>query len=253
MLKKILFVSALFCAGFVSAQSFELLDANDVDISTTTHYEYGSAEVLGNTLFRVRNLTGSPQAFAVKVEKFHVPYSNSGLAICIGIACCYGDPEVDGPQILNNGNGDDIDGNAIYTNFKVSPITWPWMDCATDSAVWKVTVYDPENLSDEASATIIWRCGYPVKINELHADFVRLNSFPNPASSALTINYAIDAVFTSAFVEFYDVLGQKLLSTKLTASTGQVHMNVESFTAGIYFYAIKVDGQTVQTERVVVH
>ena len=42
------------------------------------------------------------------------------------------------------------------------------------------------------------------------------------------------------------------MKEKLVDSKGQVQLDVRPFNAGIYFYAIKVDGQTVKTERVVV-
>jgi hypothetical protein len=252
MIKKVLFILTFFCAGFISAQSFELMDHNDVIISNTTHYEYGSDSALGTTKFHIRNLTGTQQSFALKVEKIYTPYNNSNLAVCFGVACFDADAIVDGIQIINNGDGENVDGNAIYTDLKLAPITWPWISCERDSAVWKVTVYDPANVSDEVSSTIVWRCGFPVSVNEIRKDFVSLNSFPNPASINLSINYTIDAVFNTASVDLFDMLGQKLVSTKLTGSRGQVKLNVESFNAGIYFYAIKVDGQTVKTERIVV-
>ena len=252
MLKNILLLSTFFCVGFISAQSFELLDANDVDISITSHYEYGEKEDLGLTKFHVRNLLGTQAAFAVKVEKVYVPYSNSSLAVCFGLACFSADATVDGTQIINNGVGDNVNQNTIYTDLKVAPITWPWGDCEKDSAVWKMTVYDPANISDEVTATIVWRCGYPVTVEALSEDIVTLTSFPNPALAHLKINYKIEAAYSTASIEFYDMLGQELVSEKLVDSKGQVQLDVRPFNAGIYFYAIKVDGQTVKTERVVV-
>mgnify|MGYP005989451119 CR=1 FL=1 len=252
MIKKVLFISALFCIEFVAAQSFKLLDYNNVDISNTTHYEYGTKEILGETKFHVSNLTGSQRAFAVKVEKVYTPYSNSNLSVCFGPACFSADATINGTQIINNGTGDQIDQNAIYTDLKLAPITWPWLDCSKDSAVWKVTMYDPMNVTDETTATVVWRCGYPVAIKELSEDLISLNSYPNPASVELNINYKIEATFNSALVVFYDMLGQKLFSKQLTTSKGKVILNVEHFNAGLYFYAIEVDGITVKTLKVLV-
>ena len=253
MIKKILFISSLFCAGILSAQTFQLMDVNDVDISNTTHYEYGTPTELSATKFHIKNLTGSQQSFALKVEKVYVTGSNNGLACCFGVACFSANASVSGTQIINSGVGDNIAANGVYTDLKVSPVTWPWVDCAADSAEWIVTVYDPANPSDESTATIVWRCGVAsVSIDEVGVNSVELNAFPNPAVSDLTIGYSIDANYNSANVDLYDVLGQKMMSRQINNLKGQVKLNVETLNAGIYFYAVKVDGQTIRTERVIV-
>jgi hypothetical protein len=56
MIRKILFIASLFTAGFASAQSLQFMDADDNDISGTTHYEYGSTSVLEATKFHIKNL-----------------------------------------------------------------------------------------------------------------------------------------------------------------------------------------------------
>tara|TARA_B100000809_G_scaffold71156_1_gene68747 strand:+ start:657 stop:1424 length:768 start_codon:yes stop_codon:yes gene_type:complete len=254
MIKKILFIASLFCAGFVSAQSFQLLDYNGDDISGTTHYEYGDAPALDSTKFHIKNLTGTAKNFAVKVEKVYNNYTLCGnLAVCFGVDCYSGGGGVSGVQIINNSSGDAVAANSIYTKLKVSPQTWCWNNCAADSAEWIVTIYDETNPSDDVTATIIWRCGVaPVSVNEISNDVVKLNAFPNPAISSLTISYLIETNFDDAVIDVYDVLGQKMISKGLNSSKGQVDLNVETLNSGVYFYSIKVDGQIFKTERVIV-
>ena len=252
MIRKLLFVVSFFAFGYASAQSFQLLDHNDIDITGTTHYEVDSATNLGETKFHIKNLTNSEQAFALKVERIYTPYTNSGLACCFGVACYSASGTVDGTQVINNGSGDNIAANATYNDLKVAPVVWPWQNCTLDSAVWRVTVYSSFNPNDSASANIIWRCDQTTSIKSIDQDAVKLKAFPNPATTHLTINYAIDVAFNTALVDFYDLLGQKLMSTQLDGSKGEVKLDVASLDAGIYFYAIKVDGLTVKTERVVV-
>ncbi len=251
MIRKILFISSLFFAGFASAQTFQLLDHNDVDITNTTHYEYGDATALGSTKFHVKNLTGSSVDFALKVEKNYVPYTTSGLACCFGTACFSASATVNGTQIINNGIGDNIAANGTYTELKISPVTWMWADCANDYAEWVVTIYDPANPADEAKATIVWQCG-AVGVDELEEADVKLSAYPNPVVSDLTINYAINAEFNNAEINVFDVLGQKLISRRLNNAKGQVKLDVEPLNAGVYFYTVKVDNKTVKTERIIV-
>ncbi|MDB4533982.1 T9SS type A sorting domain-containing protein [Vicingaceae bacterium] len=257
MIKKILFISALFSVGFASGQTFQLLDANDVDISNTTHYEYGAAGDLDDTKFHVKNLTSVSQNFASKVEVVYYNgdnlFSCNNLAVCFGAACYSGLASVSGVQIINNGIGDVVPANGIYTEFKVSPVTFCWNDCANDSAVWIVTVFDENNPSDEVTTTIVWRCGVdPVSVNEINEDAIKLSAYPNPSSRNLTIDYAVKGSSNSLELDVFDVLGKKVVSQKLNSNQGRVNLDVEFLNAGVYFYAIKVDGSVVKTERLII-
>ncbi len=253
MIKKLLFVASIFSIGFCSAQSFRILDYNDVNITNTTHTENGTNNELSLTKFHIENLTNGLKSFAIKVEKVYVPYANSGLGVCFGTACFSASATVSGTQIIANGVGDDVAANGIYTDLKISPVTWPWIDCANDYATWIVTVYDPANPSDEATATIVWDCGSSsVSIDEVEENMVSLNAFPNPAKNNLTVNYAVKGSFNTASIELFDVLGQKLISKNLASNKGEVRLNINSLNAGVYFYSIRVNGQAVKTERVIV-
>jgi hypothetical protein len=245
---------SILSEGFVSAQSFQLLDHNDDDISGTTHYEYGDAVALDSTKFHIKNLTGTSKNFAVKVEKVYNNYTLCGsLAVCFGVDCYSGAGGTSGIQIINLGSGDVVAANSIYTKLKIAPQTWCWNDCASDSAEWIVTIYDETNPLDEVTTTMIWRCGVaPVSVNEISKDAIQLNAFPNPAITGLAIRYTIDVNFDNAVIDLYDMLGKKMSSKVLNDSKGKVDLNVESLNAGVYFYAIKIDGQTIRTERVIV-
>jgi hypothetical protein len=251
MIRKILFVTSLFVAGFASAQSLQLLDENDNDISGTTHYEYGDLAALALTKFHVKNLTGATQAFALKVTLEYTPSANSGLAVCFGTACYSASGTVMATQIINSGVGDNIAGNAIYTDLKVSPVTWPWINCATDSAIWRVTAYDPASPGDSTSSRIIWRCDATVSIDE-EMNVATLNAYPNPATDYLTIRYVLEGNTNNARMDLYDVLGQKVTSHALNSNKGQVNLKVDNLNAGVYFYSIKVDNKAIRTERVIV-
>ena len=157
MIKNILFITSLIAVSAASAQTFQINDHNDVDITNTIHYEYGTPATLGFTKFHVKNLTGTNQNFAAKVEKIYVPYSNSGLAVCFGTACYSASATVSGTQIINGGIGDEVVANGIYTNFKSSPITWPWVNTIADSATWKIVIFNELDVSDAVTVTVIWK------------------------------------------------------------------------------------------------
>jgi hypothetical protein len=344
MIKKILFVTSLFCAGFVSAQTFQLMDLNDVDISGTTHYEYGSATTLACVKFHVENLTGTQEEFGVIVSRDYVPYSNSDLGVCFGTACYSAPGTLVGEDTINSGNGEVVAGNVIYTDLKISPVTWMWNTPLADSVVWTITVFKVGDFTDFVTTTVVWKVKVAgdqdannvynsteiagdINVNgvidgneiagdvtgeeylgcseiagdlngdnditgnewrgdvngdgiigagEIHGDTngngvidpdseddatsvngidasnVKLSAYPNPVSGTLTVLYSVKGNFENVNIELYGVLGRKLISHNLNNSEGRTSLDVSSLRAGVYFYAIKVDGQTIRTERVVV-
>jgi len=156
MKKILLFKLSLLIVVGLSAQTFQLMDHNDVDISGTAHNEYGSRHTLGLTKLHVKNLGGTNKAFGVRVTLEYVPYTLSDLAVCFGVACYSGYATVNTTQIINSGIGDNIPGAGTYTDLKVAPITWPWVNPAVDSCVWRVTIFDSTNPSDSISTVITW-------------------------------------------------------------------------------------------------
>ena len=312
MIKKILFITSLFAVGAASAQTFQFSDHNDVNIANTTHYEYGTPATLVFIKFHVKNLTGATERFAVKAIKESVPYTNSGLAVCFGPACYSASGSVSGVQLINGGSGDNVGANAIYTNLKISPVAWPWVNTILDSAVWNVVIFNETSSTDSVAARIIYKFrligdtngdgvigdgeiagdidgngiidgnevagdvtgdgvigdgefaddnngdgvldsgDWLTGLNELDGDDVELSAYPNPASDNLTVKYSVLGNATNITLNVYDVLGQEIVSNNLSGNKGSVKLNLESVNSGVYFYAIKVAGKTVRTERFIV-
>ncbi len=80
----------------------------------------------------------------------------------------------------------------------------------------------------------------------------KLLAYPNPASNQLTINYQLEGNFKSAKIDIYDVLGQTVDSYLLNHLKGKLIINTTKLYAGVYFYALKVEGKTIKTERVII-
>lgn len=248
MIKKILFIASTFVVSIASAQTFQLMDHNDVSIDNTSHYEYGTTLYLEGTKFHVKNLSLGTATYSCKV--YSISHSTtSDLQVCYGTNCFTADELNMGVQ--TNSGFVTIAGGGIDTSLKVAPFTFIWG--AADSAVWRVTVYDVSNPTDSSSAIITWKEGFPLSIkNEISKESVSFAVYPNPTSDNLTINYKIDANVTVVSVDVFDVVGKRVLTHKLTGAKGIVKVDVSNLNSGIYFYAINADGQTLKTERVII-
>jgi hypothetical protein len=256
-MKKILLSNLLLLIVIgLSAQSFQLMDHNDVNIGGTsvvppTHYEYGDATELGLTKFHVKNLTGTTKNFAVKVTLESVPYTLSDLAICFGAACYSASASISTTQIVNSGVGDDVDGGVTYTELKIAPITWPWVNAATDSCVWVVTIFDSANPSDETTARIVWRDNTTLtSVNDFDVSSIKLSAYPNPVmNNNVMISYSIPK---KGELVMYDLVGKQVGTHFLDANKTELKTNISGLKSGVYFYSVKVDGEVLETERLII-
>ena len=250
MIKKILFISSIFLAGVVSAQTFQILDHNDVNIEGTSHYERGTAMELSETKFHVKNLTGTIATYSAKVYEMVNPKS-SDLQICYGTNCFTADDNTPGAQ--TNIGTVSLAGGATDTTFKAAPFTFTWG--GSDSARWRVTIYNVGDVNDSSSVIITWKEGFPVSIKqEVSQDDVALSAYPNPVSNILTVNYNVDAdIVANVSIDVYDVVGKKVTSHKVVNNKGQAKLDVSAFNAGVYFYSLNVNGQAIKTERIIIN
>lgn len=251
MIKKILFISSVFVAGLVSAQSFQLRDyQTDLSIDGMSHTERGTTQELDDTKFYVKNLTSSTATYSAKAYEISNPKA-TGLQICYGTNCFTANAGVSGAQ-TNTGTVS-LAGSQKDTTFKVAPFTFTWG--SGDSAVWRITVYNTTNSSDSSSAIITWKEGFPVSIKqEVSQDDVALSAYPNPVSNILTVNYNVDTdVSANVSIDVFDVVGKKVATHKVVNKKGQVRLDVSGFNAGVYFYSLNVNGKAIKTERIIIN
>ena len=76
-------------------------------------------------------------------------------------------------------------------------------------------------------------------------------NYPNPFNPTTTINYSIKSEGHVNLVVF-NQLGQKvvdLVNNQQSVGNYQVSWDASSFPSGIYFYRLNVDGQKIQTRK----
>ena len=246
MIRKLLFISALFAAGFASAQTFQLMDKNDVSIDGTNHFIGDTPFNLSETKFHVKNMTGSSATYTAKVYEINnMPASD--LQVCYGTNCYTADDGVSGAQ--TNAGSVSLAGGAIDSTFKAAPFTFTWN--GSDSAVWRVTIYNLSNPNDSSSSVITWKAN-ATSINELSKEDVKISAYPNPVEDVLNVKYNIDGNVSNANINVFDIVGKKVASHQLMNNKGTLKLDVSSLNAGVYFYSVNVNGQTLKTERVIV-
>ena len=101
-----------------------------------------------------------------------------------------------------------------------------WTDCLNDSAIWRITVYDPKNITDSSSTRVIWKCFIPTS-NEDYSNGPKLNIFPNPPKSKVNFNSKITG-------RLYNLLvNEVLLFNK------KFEIDLSNMRKGVYFLKTK--------------
>ena len=95
-----------------------------------------------------------------------------------------------------------------------------------------------------------------VQSRQSNVDFsevVLYQNTPNPFKQETTIAYRLPSGIQSAFLCIYNLNGQQLKKYNLNASINSNSVTVEgsTLTAGIYIYALIIDGQMVASKRMV--
>lgn len=77
---------------------------------------------------------------------------------------------------------------------------------------------------------------------------------PNPASNATTVDYSLPAGAGSAICQVYSLSGSQVAALTLPVVQGksQVNINTSQMPAGIYIYALVVDGKVLATKQLAV-
>ena len=110
-------------------------------------------------------------------------------------------------------------------------------------------------------ANTIARCFETSKIEvdaeenfELETVDYKLQNYPNPFNPSTTISFDIIDANSFVTVEIYNVKGQivkQLGIANYELGVNQVIWNAESFSSGIYFYKLVVDGKLVDTKKMI--
>ena len=76
---------------------------------------------------------------------------------------------------------------------------------------------------------------------------------PNPFSESTSITCTLPKAYNSAVIRVVNVLGEEMLLKKLSSpGMNKIEVNQGTFTPGIYFYSLYLDGKLFDTKRMVV-
>lgn len=117
---------------------------------------------------------------------------------------------------------------------------------------FRYVVYDRNNPSDSASVVIVYNIIRTVGVNEISKINYDLNVGPNPAKDQINITYNIKENFNQQQLEVYNLLGNLVKVENLVNKSGQMNLNVSDLSSGIYFYSLRLDGISTESQKLVI-
>jgi len=94
-------------------------------------------------------------------------------------------------------------------------------------------------------------CSDTIGINEVVEKEENISVYPNPAKDKLNV-IATLPLNTSGEINIYDAIGNKVLTLPLTEGENNLEVNMSNISAGVYFYKVIVENQTVKSDKLVI-
>ena len=117
---------------------------------------------------------------------------------------------------------------------------------------FRYVIYDRNNPNDSASVILMYNIVRTVGVDEIAKTNYELNVGPNPARNQINISYNIKGNYAQQQLEIYDLLGNLVKIQTLNNSTNTMQLNVSDLNSGIYFYRLRLDGVSTESQKLVI-
>ena len=241
MRKYLLILGVSFIATFfTSAQS---ISVTNLDALVTSN----PSESLLQAQATVTNTSSSPMDILVRFNEISVGPAGSGHYFCWAV--CYNEGSVTNGFQTPANHSLTLDAGASNTNFYSDYLPNNTVGVAT----YEYCFFDENNPSDETCVQITFDTqNVGIKDVLTSGKSGVSNSYPNPAASDVNINYSLTPGWNQANLVLYGLLGSQVQSVNLNENQGTLNLDVSSLPAGMYFYTLMVDGNAINTKKMLV-
>ena len=241
MKKTIFTLMFLAVMGWVSAQSLQFEwgghTYSEGETVECTNDEYGYGEYIQH--MQLRNLTSGDLNVIVEKEIVEDLEGTSNF-FCWGM--CFS------PDVFVSPNPVAVAANSVTGEDALS--FHVYFDPSLYGKVqMRYSAYDERHPDERVTINVVFlKSGVGVR----EAAAVHFGqAYPNPASSVVNIDYAVNAS-DKASVSVYNLLGQEVRNQQVNSLQGRLSVSVADLNEGIYFCKLFVNGCAVKTEKFVV-
>ncbi len=240
----ILFVllSILIVNNALHAQSFSLTyNGNTVDENDTLLFEGNNSEweVVGYVAFHNNSATAKD----VLVKKYVIDTLPGTINTFCWSGQCFASNQYIAPTSMTiSAGGSTEEFSAHYQPNSLEGIT-----------KMMYVFFDENNPNDSVAINIKFHA-YPEynTIEKEKLKSIAFESYPNPVSQNLTVNYKVNNSFSQGYILITDITGSIRERKPIALASDKIMINVEDLANGIYFYSLQVNGIIIATKKLIV-
>jgi hypothetical protein len=216
-------------------QSFEVYNENDEDISGTTINISGPLDEEIGFEFKVLNTTAL--SVNAKFERCQVDaIDETTNSFCVNGSCVMPSTSLS-PEFT-------VDANATLADFSVH---YNANGNAGTSTI-RYKFFNVNNVNDTIDFTIIFNAS--ASVENYVSGLMVTDIYPNPAVDIANIDYNLPANSNMNIV-IYNILGKEIMQFNLTNS-GRLNIPVSDLQGGTYFCRYNIDGETKETQKLII-
>lgn len=239
-MRKIYFVLlGLLFAGMINAQNLQILTMEDVDVSGLELDFTGPATENFNTIiehFKIKNV--SDASIDVVVKKSYVTVVEGTFNDFCWAGTCLTSTIFQSSEMSVAAGYAQEDFDIHYHCQGIEGTT-----------TIQYVAYDMANPNDSVYITVNYTVGES-SIENLAGEVMVSDVYPNPVSAVASIDYNLKAG-SDLTVTVYDMLGKKVREYDVNGH-GVIQMPVSDLQAGTYFCRYIMDGELVETQKLLI-
>lgn len=219
----------------VNNTNFSLLNEDGEDITGGTVTV--SADSTKNAQFGFTfNNTGSEE-ITMQLQVIKESNDATGYTFCIGTLCVQPNTPMSPEQVVAAGASLDIEFDLVESTYQ-------------GPANYKLKFFNVDNPSEEVFLDIDF--DIIADIPSLLADKMISDLYPNPANDFVNVELT-DVVKGDLQIDIYNMLGKKINSYFAEGNMGVVSIPVSEYENGTYFCIFSINGESIKTEKLIIH
>jgi hypothetical protein len=237
----------------VSAQSLQILDASNNNITNGSYTEYNvdpnivyPSDAPVELHFYVVNTTGNPVDVFVKKVYLNVP-SSTVNQFCWAFGCWTPNTFVSpgSQQIAPYDTNSSSEALKVLFFSRASTSSPPF----SGTCSIRYVAYLASNPNDSAYIDVNFT-------TLMSIDNVKENNkitafYPNPAKDVVFFNYQIENT-DQAMISIFDLTGSKVKDLKFNSTNGTLKADISALKSGVYFFTLYVRNKAVLTRKIIV-
>jgi hypothetical protein len=230
---------AISFSSALQAQSLQILTMDGVDVSGTEQSFSGAITDSILTIeehFKIKNISSSDIEVVVRKEYINA-VEGTFDDFCWAGVCLTGSIMVS--------NNMTVAAGAEQENFDLHYHCQGIEGVAT----MRYTAFDQDNPTDAVSFTVDFVVE-GTSVESLNGDMLIRDIYPNPAKENAILNYNLSGN-QNLTCEVYDMLGKRVYSESATGQ-GAIEIPVRKLPQGTYFCRLILDGELVETQKLMV-